>query len=217
MEKVALEVEVWEKAGKGPARRLRAVGRVPAVIYGEGTPTAISINRKELVKIINSGESGSTLFSVKVGGNKGEKTAILKDYQLDPIKGELIHADLLEVAMGKVVHITVHVVLTGDVPAGVKAGGILQHLTREINIECLPSDIPAHIDLDASAIDVGDSLHVSDLVLPKGVKALTEGETVIVTIAAPITAEKLDEILSTEAAAEVKEPEVLTKKKEEAE
>ncbi|MGA2192980.1 MAG: 50S ribosomal protein L25/general stress protein Ctc [Nitrospirota bacterium] len=215
MEKVTLNVELRDSKGKGPARSLRRSGRIPGVIYGQGGSTAISMNRKELIKIIVAAAGGSTLLSVTVPGGKGEKMAILKDYQLDPVKNELLHADLLEVAMGKAIHVTVPVMLTGDAPAGIKEGGILQHPTREILVECLPGNIPAHIDIDASGLKIGDSIHVGDLKLPEGVKALTEHETVIAAIAAPISTEKLDQMLSTEASAEVKEPEVLTKKKEE--
>lgn len=213
MEKVALKVEPRERSGKGVARTLRRQGSIPAIIYGQGDPTPVSINRKELARIISSGASGSTLLNVSVTG-RGEKTAIVKDFQLDPITGELLHADLIEVAMGKAVHVTVHMALVGS-PAGVKEGGILEHLTREINIECMPSDIPAHIDVDISQLGVGQTIHVADIKLPAGVKALTEADTVVVTIAAPMTAAKLDQMLASEAVAEAKEPEVLTKPKKE--
>ncbi len=213
MEKVALKVEPRERTGKGVARSLRRQGSIPAIIYGQGDPTPVAINRKELTRIISSGASGSTLLNVSVAG-MGEKTAIVKDFQLDPINGELLHADLIEVAMGKAVHVTVHVALVGS-PIGVKEGGILEHLTREINIECMPSDIPAHIDLDISQLGMGQTMHVSDMKLPAGVKALNEADTVVVTIAAPITAAKLEESLAAPAAAESKEPEVLTKPKKE--
>ena len=213
MEKVTLKVEPREGTGKGAARSLRRQGSIPAVIYGQGESIPVSINRKELKRIISSGASGSTLLNVSLTG-KGEKTAIVKDYQLDPITSELIHADLFEVAMGKAVHVTVHVALVGS-PIGVKEGGIIEHLTREIVIECMPSDIPAHIDVDIAGLGLGETIHVGDIKLPSGVKALTEADVVIVTIAAPITAAKLDQMLATEATAEVKEPEVLTKAKKE--
>jgi len=216
MEKIAISVEPRDGRGKGPARSLRRGGMIPAVIYGMGGSTPVSISRKELARIINAGGGGTTLLSVTVAGENGEKTAIIKDFQVDPIKNVLLHADLLEVAMGKVLHVTVPVTLVGT-PAGVKEGGILQHLGREIEVECLPGNIPDHIEVDAAVLKVGDSVHVGDLKLPEGVKALTDADAVIATIAAPISAEKLDLMLSGETAAEVKEPEVLTKKKEEEE
>src|SRR5512143_1121015 len=215
MEKIALKVELREGRGKGSARSARRGGSVPAVMYGLGGSTPISINRKEMVKIINAGGGSSTLLSVKVEGGAGpERLAILKDIQVDPVKNELLHVDLLEVAADKPVHVTVHVALSTEAPKGVKDGGILQFVTRELAIECLPGNIPKTIGVDIAEMGINESVHVGDLKLPEGVKALTEAETVVVTIAPPLSAEKLDQMLSTEAAAEVKEPEVVTKGKE---
>jgi len=215
MKKVALNVELRENTGKGVARTLRRGGRIPAVMYGLGAPTALSINRKELVKIINAGVGGNTLITVNFSGQGGERMAVLRDFQVDPISSELMHADLLEVSMEKVIHVTIPVMMVGNAPEGVKEGGILQHMAREIEVECLPASIPEHIDVDASALAVGSSIHVGDLKLPAGVKARTEAETVIVTLVAPISDAKLDEMLAGADKGEVKEPEVLTKAKKE--
>ena len=215
MKKVALNAELRENTGKGVARSLRRGGNIPAVMYGLGEPTALTINRKELVKIINAGAGGNTLITVNFAGQSGgERMAVLRDYQTDPISNELMHADLLEVSMEKAIHVTIPVMMVGETPAGVKEGGILQHMAREIEVECLPANIPEHIDVDASALGIGSSIHVGDLKLPDGVKARTEAETVIVTLAAPISDAKLDEMLAVEKG-EVKEPEVLTKAKKE--
>jgi large subunit ribosomal protein L25 len=146
-------------------------------------------------------------------GGAAEKLAIIKDFQTDPIRNELLHADLLEVTADKPIHVTVPVSLEGD-SKGVKEGGILQHLTRELLVECLPGNIPEHIIVEVAQLVIGASVHVRDLKLPEGVKALTESDKVIVTITAPISAEKLEQMLSVEAASEVKEPEVLKAKKE---
>jgi len=123
--------------------------------------------------------------------------------------------DFMEVAADKLIHVTTHVTLAGETPKGVKEGGILQHITREILIECLPGNIPDHISIDASGLGMGESVHVGDLKMPEGTRALTEADSVVVTIAAPISAEKLEAMLAAETAAEVKEPEVLKKAKEE--
>ncbi len=212
MKKVALNVELRENTGKGVARTLRRGGNIPAVMYGLGAPTALTINRKELVKIINAGVGGNTLITVNFAGQ--QRMAVLRDYQVDPISTELMHADLLEVSMEKVIHVTIPVMMVGNTPEGVKEGGILQSMAREIEVECLPGNIPEHIDVDASALVIGSSIHVGDLKLPEGVKARTEAETVIVTLVAPISEAKLDEMLAGEKG-EVKEPEVLTKAKKE--
>lgn len=215
MEKVALKVEVREGTGKGAARRVRAGGKVPAVMYGQGEVTPISIDRKEFVRLLNSGAGSGVLLAVSVDGKGGERLAIVKDYQTSPIKNELLHADLLEVALDKPIHVTVPVAIEGSTPKGVKEGGILQSLMREVMVECLPANIPEHISLDASGVGVGESVHVGDLKLPDGIKIMhVELDQVVLTIAAPISAEKLEEMLSSEAG-EVKEPEVLTKAKEE--
>lgn len=213
MQKVALNVELREGTGKGAARQVRAGGKVPAVMYGQGgVATPISLDRKEFVRLLNTGGGSGVLLSVNVGG--AEKLAVVKDYQTSPIKNELLHADLMEVALDKPIHVTVHVVVEGKTPKGIKEGGILQQLTRELLIECLPMNIPEHISVDASGVGVGESIHVADLKLPEGVKTShVDLDQVILTIAAPISAEKLEAMLTAEA--EVKEPEVLTKAKEE--
>ncbi len=213
MNKTALKVQIREGRGKGPARVLRREGRIPGIIYGVGEPTPISLDSKELSRIITSGDGGSKLLSIEMEGR--EKMAILRDYQVDPVKNVLIHADLQEVAEDKTVHVTVAVVQIGGQPVGVKEGGILSHAVREIVVECLPTKIPEHIEVDCSGLKINESVHVGNLNLPDGVKALTDAGTVLFAVAPPISAEKLDAMLSTEAAAEVKEPEVLTKKKEE--
>jgi large subunit ribosomal protein L25 len=216
MKKTALKVTVREGRGKGSARSLRREGRIPGIIYGTGGSTPISLDRKELSRIINTGEGGSQLLTVMVEG-MGEKMAILREYQVDPIKSVLIHADFQEVAENKAIHVTVAVVQVGGQPAGVKEGGIFQHPVREIVVECLPSAIPEHAEVDCSGLKMNEAIHVGDLKLPEGVKALTDAGTVLFAIAPPISAEKLDAMLSSETAAVVKEPEVLTKKKEEEE
>src|SRR5512143_3771262 len=165
MEKIALKVEIREGGGKGSARSIRRAGSVPAVMYGLGEPTPIAINRKEMVRIINAGGGASTLLSVQVGG-KGERLAILKDFQVDPVKSELLHVDLLEVAADKPVHVAVPVALSTETPAGVKDGGILQFLTRELMVECLPNNIPQHIDVDIAGLGINLNVHVADVKLP---------------------------------------------------
>jgi len=213
MEKISLKVQTRQTNGKGPARRARQEGNIPAVLCGGGSSTPITINRKEFVRILHTGAGGNALLLVSFEGGEGEKLAIIKDYQTDPLKSELLHADLMEVSADKLIHITIPVHLSGE-PKGVKEGGILQHTTRELLVECLPANIPEHITVDASGLVIGSTVHVGDLVMPEGVKPLTESDKVVVTIAAPISAEKLEAMLSTEAAAEVKEPEVLKAKKE---
>jgi len=213
MEKISLSVAPRVAAGKGPARQLRAKGTFPAIMYGLGQNTSITINRKEFARILNSGVGSAALLAVKVEGEDSEHLVIIRDYQVDPIKSEILHADLMEVALDKVIHVNVPVALVG-VCKGVKDGGLFQHPTRDIDIECLPDRIPDHIFVDITALKIGESVHVGDLKLPEGVRALAEAEQVVVSVAAPISEEQLDKMLSSEKA-ESKEPEVLKAKKAE--
>ena len=213
MENVTLNVEPREATGKGVARSLRRQGRIPAVVYGLGNSAAVTINRKDLPRIINLLAGNSAVISLNFSTG-AVKSAIIKDYQVDTITSQLMHADLQEVSESKAMHVTVAVMLVGTASGVTDGGGMLHHLTHEVEISCLPGKIPAHIDVDVSGVAVGGSIHVSDLNLPEGVKALTAPETVIANVSAPMSAEKLDELLAGEAAAP-KEPEVLTKKKEE--
>jgi large subunit ribosomal protein L25 len=174
---------------------------VPAVLYREGKAQSIQLSRKELSKLIN--KVGGEQVMVDLQFTDGErKLALLKDFQVDPIRSELLHTDFFEVSLTETVRITVHVTTKGE-PIGVKRdGGILQHPIREIMIECLPDKIPGKIELDISKLEVGQSLHVSDLKVEEGIKILTDSHEVIVNVvesavevapvaevAAPVTAE----------------------------
>lgn len=212
MQKQSLNIETRELTGKGPARRLRTEGKIPAVVYGLGSSTPVTVDRKELARIINSDSGSATLLTLKFAGSDAEKLAIVRDYQTDPVKNKLIHADFQEVATDKPIQVTVQLMLSEGTPIGVKQGGLLTHGAREIHIECLPLNIPEHIDVDVTGLEMGHSIHISDLKLPEGVKVLSDMDIVIVTISALVSQEKLDEMLSTSGA--VAEPEVLGKPKE---
>jgi large subunit ribosomal protein L25 len=201
MERISIQAEKREGAGKGVARTLRRDGKVPAVLYREGKAQSIQLSRKELSKLIN--KVGGEQVMVDLQFTDGErKLALLKDFQVDPIRSELLHTDFFEVSLTETVRITVHVTTKGE-PIGVKRdGGILQHPIREIMIECLPDKIPGKIELDISKLEVGQSLHVSDLKVEEGIKILTDSHEVIVNVvesavevapvaevAAPVTAE----------------------------
>lgn len=215
MQKQQLSVTTRGGLGKGAARRIRREGEIPAVLYGLGSSTPVSVNRKELVSILNTGAGSSSLLSIKLDGTGEEKLAIIRDFQMDQVKNQVIHADFLEVATDKPIHVTVTIVLSEDEIRGVKEGGMLQQPMRELAVECLPLNIPEHIVVDASNLGVGETLHLADVKLPEGVKTAVEPDHVVVTIAAPVSEEKLDEMLSAEAEAEVKEPEIIAREKEE--
>lgn len=142
--------------------------------------------------------------------------AVIRDYETDPVGGDLLHVDFFEVSPDEKLRMRVAISLGGKDPAGVKQGGILQFFVHEVEVECLPAQIPEQIPLDASALGIGGSIHARELRVPEGVRVLSPPDQVILSIAAPMSTAKLEEVLTGSPAAEVKEPEVLTKKKEEA-
>ena len=216
MQRMDLEADQREKSGKGVARTLRRAGRIPAVLYGDGKSSLLSLHPADLIKILKSESGENALINLKIKGEKSveTKTAILRDFQKDPVTGGILHADLFEINMNKAIRVRVPILVKGDLPEGVKEGGVLQHNLREIEIECLPSMIPDHLDVDAAHLKIGESIHVRDLQVQQGIRILEDKDLAIVSVAAPMSEAKLEEILAG-TPAETKEPEVIGKKKEE--
>lgn len=219
MQKVALTAEVREKAGKGIARGLRRDKKVPAVLYSHGKSMPISMVSKDVTKVLNTEGGKHALINLTLQGAKeqGERMALIKDYEVDPISGGLLHVDLMEVAMNEKVRIPVAVHLTGTA-AGIKEGGILQHGMRQLEVECLPTQIPDFIEVDISALKVNESLHVRDVKAPEGVRILTDADGTVATVQPPMSTEKLEAMLSAAPAAAAEgEPELVKKPKKEGE
>jgi len=197
------------KFNKNAARRVRVSGKIPAVVYGAGQESvAVSVDPKVITKILHSDSGHNTIFDLDVTGAALVK-AMIVDWQHEPIKGALLHIDMKRVAMDKVMRVSVPIQLTG-VPVGVRSqGGILEHVLREVEIECLPADIPSHLDVDVSGLELHGSIHVSDLPHSGSIKFLgDEGATV-----AHVTAIR-EEVVEPEAvAAAPAEPEVAKKGK----
>jgi len=214
MERVALKAEVREQAGKGVARSLRRAQRIPAVLYGHGNNLSISVVGKDVTKILNTegGEHAVINLTVEGGKGAGEKLALIKDYQVDPLSGSLMHLDLMEVAMDEKVRVEVAIHLTGQC-IGVKEGGILQNALRQVEVECFPNQIPDAFNFDISSLKVNESIHVRDLKPAEGVRILTDGDATIVTIQPPISAEKLESMLTATPAVTEGEPELVKKAK----
>jgi len=213
MERITLHAEKRENTGKGAARSLRRSGVVPAVLYRGGSSTPIKINAKELTTFMRATAGEQVMVDLQfTDGDK--KLALMKEYQVDPLKGELLHTDFFEVSLTEEIRVTVHVTTTGE-PIGVKRdGGILQHGVREIEIQCLPDRVPGHIEVDVSGLETGKSIHVGDLPLGEGIEVLTDAGELIATVGAPIVEEKVEAVA---AAPEVAEPEVIKKGKKEEE
>ncbi len=205
MSDFGLKATVREGRGKGVARRLRAQGQIPAVVYGAGEPVAVALAAKEVDKILNAHGGSHAVIDLDLDGKK--KQVLIRDYQSHWSNGHLLHCDLLELHKDHKVTVTVGLEIVGEVALGVRESqGIMQQQMHEIEIDCLPSAMPESIQVDASALDIGDSLHVSDLTLPEGVQVHATGETAICTVLAPkLKTEESTEESGEEATEEVTE------------
>ncbi|MEX2282499.1 MAG: 50S ribosomal protein L25/general stress protein Ctc [Gemmatimonadota bacterium] len=212
----ALSAEPREQRGKGGSRKLRSAGRIPAVIYGHGEATrSLTVDARELERLFAHIRRESTVINVRITGEKAEVKALIREVQSHPARGTILHIDFYQIHAGERITVEVPIHLIGT-PAGVKAGGILQHSLNQLEIECLADQIPNEIRIDVTALEIGDSLHVSDLPLPEGVDSLVDGDRSVASVipptvvAAPVAAEGVEP-----AAAVTAEPEVIKRGKEE--
>lgn len=184
MPEIVVAAESRTETGKNVNRRLRAQGRIPGVLYGAGEkPQPVAVSPKEIVGILRSATGENTLFDIELHGKRHK--VILKEFQVEPLRGQLLHADFYEVALDKKLELKVPVEVVG-VPVGVKVqGGILDFVTRELSIECLPADIPEKISVDVSALELGKHMRASELQIPPRVTLLTEPDVVIVHVVTP--------------------------------
>src|SRR6266536_4418078 len=216
-----LEATPRDTIGKNEARRTRRHGQVPGVLYGGAgkAATPIAVPPKALLKTLHSESGQNTLISLKLAG-AGDTRVLVKDFQIDPITHEVLHADFYRIAMDRVLQVTIPVTVHGE-PKGVKQqGGILEFIRREIVIECLPADIPEHVDIDVSELMLHQGVRVRDIATNPKWKAVTEGEAMLVHVIMP----KAEEVaapadVAAAATATPAEPEVIKKgqKEEEAE
>ena|SRR5580765_4243256 len=213
MKEIELHVEKREETGKNEARRSRAKGKIPAVVYGSRKPTVpISVDRRALSDAFRGGARENAIFLLKLAGTDQSRHVMIKELQQDPVSRKALHIDFVRIEMTTRIRVKVSVEVVG-IAVGVKTeGGILDFVTREIEIECLPGNIPAHIPVDVTNLAIGDALRISELVAPEGVTVVDDPEKVILHITHP-TAEKEPEAAAAEGAAEITEPEVLKKGK----
>jgi large subunit ribosomal protein L25 len=218
MEQIIVEAAPRDSRGKNAARRLRVAGTVPAVLYGgKSGPQALQVNTKHVSAILRSETGHNTILTVKT--QSGEDFAIVKEYQVDPIKGTLLHVDLLRVAMDVRMRVKVPVHTFGE-PQGVKLqGGVFEVVTREIEIECLPADIPTEFKVDISNLMMGMQIHASDIPLDsQKMKLMTDPQRVLAhVVALRVEEEKAPEAVAGDAAAAPAEPEVIKKGKKDEE
>jgi large subunit ribosomal protein L25 len=204
-----IEAQARIPGGKNVNRRLRKSGLIPAVVYGPGKPPiVVSVSPSQVSHMLHSESGRNTIFSLSVDGSE-QGNAMVKDYQLDPVQGKLIHADFLEIAMDRLLELTVNVEVVGEAEGVKLDGGIMDIVTRTIEVECLPSDIPESIKVDVSHLKINDYIRVKNIQADAKVKILTDPEVVVVTIVPPIKEEVPVEV-APEAAAE---PEVIKKGK----
>jgi len=213
---LTIKGEKREDFGKNASRRLRREGRVPAILYGQGEPgISLSLNKKDIFEILRSETGENTLF--KTSFDSESRDTMIKDVQIDPVSDEVLHVDLIQIAMDKTVRVSIPVVVIGEA-VGVKAeGGFVDLITREIEVECLPKDIPEHVVADVSGLHLHQSIKIEEMALPLNVEIMSDPHTVVVLIEAPtkeevvaVEEEKEEEV---EVMAEEEEPEVIKKER----
>jgi large subunit ribosomal protein L25 len=217
-----LEATARDSFGKNEARRTRRDGRVPAVVYGatseggsrEATP--IAVDPRALLKILHSDSGANTLISLKLGGG-GDARVLIKEYQLDPVTHAVLHADFYRVRMDRTIHVTIPVIVKGE-PKGVKQqGGLLEFIRREIEVECLPADIPEHVEVDVSELMLHQGVRVRDIATGAKWKSVSDPDLMLVHVILPKAEEAAATPEATAAAATATpaEPEVIKKGKKE--
>lgn len=195
MAHVALTAQSRKGTGKGAARTLRRQALIPAVFYGpEVDPVNLSLKYRDLEKLIKTGAGENVIIDLAI--ETGESTlshrAMLKEIQMDPVKQTILHVDLYEISMDKKIEVEVPITLTGTAKGVSDEGGILQQVSRTLEISCLPDNIPDSFELDVTDLNIGDSLHVSDLKIPQGIEVLVEGELTIATVVPPTKVEEIE-------------------------
>jgi len=212
-----IKAEKRENFGKNACRRLRKQGKIPAVLYGPQIPAVpLSLEKRDILRILRSETGENTIF--KVSFDAATRDVMIKDVQQDPVTEEILHADLIQITMDKTIQVSVPIVLGGEA-IGVKAeGGFVDFVTREVEVECLPGNIPDNIEVDISSLHINQSLKIEDIVPPEGVKIVTDINTVVALVSAPSVEEvEVEEKEEEEIIGEEEEPEVIKKEKMEKE
>lgn len=210
MSQIVIEAQQRIPGGKNVNRRLRKSGKIPAVIYGRGrAPRALVVDPDAVSDILHSESGRNTIIALRIDGGE-PLNAMVKEYQLDPVHGRLIHTDFVEIAMDRLLEVSVDIEIVGEAEGVRVGGGLLDVVTRSVTVQCLPSDIPDSIPVDVSDLKINDYVRVKNLPVNPKYKVLTDPEVVLVTVAPPIKEEAPPaEVV----AAEPAEPEVLKKGK----
>ena len=212
MARPVLNATARKDKGKGAARRLRRDQQMPANFYGPNAqPVMLAVNYVELERLMRQSAAENIVLDLKIQSDDGTETrrVIIKELQVDPTKDIYLHADFFEISMDKEITVQVPISLIGS-PVGVQEGGILQHVRRELSVTCLPDKLIDTLELDVSGLAIGESLHIRDIALPKGITSLDEGDLTVAVVAAPTVVEEeapAEEVEGEEAAEEVAEGE----------
>jgi len=214
MEKRELVIRPRDGVGKGNAKRLRRAGHVPAILYGGAEPIKVAVAPRDIYRLIHGHEGSTQLLSVAFEGTSGSRMAIIRDLQYDPVSEDLIHVDLQEVAMDRAIQVSVAVHHVGEAVGVKETLGILEMILREVQVSCLPGNIPELLEADVTNLHIGDVLTVKDLKAPEGVRILNDANQAVATVAPPAAEEAAAPgAVTAEAAAAPAEPEVLTERK----
>lgn len=216
MDELLLEAQLREEIGKNKSKALRHQGLIPAVVYSDGKESfAIKVSRSDLLKLIHQHQVENAIITLKVKDDKKNpgRPCMIKEMQHDPVKGDILHVDLHEISLTKALKVNVAVTTKGEA-VGVKSdGGSLEHILWEIEVECLPTDIPKSIEVDISNLKIGDAIHIKDIQFPPKLKVLHEPDVIVLSVAEPM---KEETVAPAEGEAPA-EPEVIREKKPEAE
>jgi len=214
MEEIFLDIELREEIGRSKVKDLRERGFIAGVVYKDGKESfAIKASHRELIRLFHQHHLENAVINLRIKDDKKHKPrpCLVKEVQYHPVYGEIIHVDFNEISLTKEIKINIPVVAKGE-PAGVKQeGGSLEHILWEVEVECLPTQIPKAIEVDVSALKIGDAIHIKDIIFPPGTKVLDNPDAVVLSVASPIKEEVPLEAVEGE---EKKEPEVIKEKKE---
>jgi large subunit ribosomal protein L25 len=213
METRALTIRKRDGVGKAHAKRLRRAGEVPAILYGGPQPVNIAVVPRDVYRIIHGNEGSTQLLNVSFADTGESRMAIIRDLQYDPVSENLVHVDLQEVAMDRPLQVSVAVHHVGEATGVKDTFGILEMILREVQVSCLPANIPAVLEADVSGLAIGDVLTVKDLKAPEGVRILNDPNQAVATVAPPAAEEVAAPGAVAEGVAAPAEPEVLTERK----
>lgn len=220
MSEMTIKVEKREQTGKNANRQLRAMGAVPAVVYGGNKDSvAITIDRKKVIELLKRGGGENAVFKLELAGTDASRHAMIRDLQVDPISRRIIHIDFQRIDLKEKVRVQVAIQLEGEAYGVKTEGGVLDFITRDIEVECLPNDIPQAIEVDVTPLAIGQHVEAGDLQLPENVELMDEPERVIVSISHSRVAAEIEQLEAEEAEemlieAKTDEPEVIAKGKE---